>query len=396
MQVLDRRKALQIPPIRRLSFRPFFLGGSVFALLAIPLWIVAFSGGLGNWQPAGGWMAWHRHELLFGFGAAIIAGFLLTAVQNWTGQPGLSGKPLAALALLWLAARLGWLCNLPLPLLLPLEAAFLFVVAALMGQQVWHVKQKNNYPIVAVLLLMASVNCLLLYGLATADDGLQRQAAYAGIWLVAAMMTLIGGRVIPFFTQRGLRRVQGVKPWVWLDKSLLACGVLIAVLFATGLALQPSLWVALPLAAFGIGHLLRLVRWYDHGIWQIDLLWSLHMAIAWLAIAALGLALWHLGLLANPSPSLHALTVGAMSGLILAMIARVSLGHTGRDLVAPKTMVWAFALLNLGSFARVFLHGVWPLYSLWLAAACWAAAFGLFVWHYAPMLLSARTDGHPG
>ena len=175
MQVLDRRKALQIPPIWRLGFRPFFLGGSLYALLAIPLWIAALSGLLGNWQPAGGWLAWHRHELLFGFGAAIIAGFLLTAVQNWTGQPGLSGKPLAALAGLWLAARVGWLCNLPLPVLLPLEAAFLFAVAALMGQQVWRVRQKNNYPIVAVLLLLASVNCLLLFGLATGDDGLQRR-----------------------------------------------------------------------------------------------------------------------------------------------------------------------------------------------------------------------------
>ena len=396
MQVLDRRKALQIPPIWRLGFRPFFLGGSLYALLAIPLWIAALSGLLGNWQPAGGWLAWHRHELLFGFGAAIIAGFLLTAVQNWTGQPGLSGKPLAALAGLWLAARVGWLCNLPLPVLLPLEAAFLFAVAVLMGQQVWRVRQKNNYPIVAVLLLLASVNCLLLFGLATGDDGLQRQAAYAGIWLVGALIGLIGGRVIPFFTQRGLRRVQGVKPWVWLDKSLLACGLLLAVLFATGLGLQPSRWLALPLAAFGIGHLLRLARWYDRGIWQVELLWSLHLAIAWLAIAALGLALWHLGLLSSPSPALHALTVGAMAGLILAMVARVSLGHTGRDLVPPKAMAWAFALLNLGCIARVFLPSVWPLYSLWLAAACWAGAFGLFVWHYAPMLLSARTDGHPG
>ena len=178
-------------------------------------------------------------------------------------------------------------------MLLPLEAAFLFAVAALMGQQVWRVRQKNNYPIVGVLLLLASVNCLLLFGLATGDDSLQRQAAYAGIWLVGALMGLIGGRVIPFFTQRGLRRVQGVKPWVWLDKSLLACGLLLAVLFATGLGLQPSLWLAVPLAAFGIGHLLRLARWYDRGIWQVDLLWSLHLAIAWLAIAALA---WRSGI----------------------------------------------------------------------------------------------------
>ena len=396
MQVLDRRQALKIPPILRLGFRPFFLAGSLFALLAIPLWIAALSGALGNWQPAGGWLAWHRHELLFGFGAAIIAGFLLTAVQNWTGQPGLSGKPLAALAALWLAARLGWLGNLPLPLLLPLEAAFLFAVAAVMARQVWSVRQKNNYPIVAVLLLLGLANCLLLYGLATANDELQRQAVYAAIWLVAALMSLIGGRVIPFFTQRGLRRVKGVAPWVWLDKALLACGLLLAALFASGLALHPSPWLALPFAAFALGHGIRLLRWHDSGIWQVDLLWSLHLAIAWMVIAALGLALWHLGLLTSPSPALHALTVGAIGGLILAMIARVSLGHTGRDLVAPKAMAWAFALLNLAAVARVFLVGVWPQPALWLAATCWVGAFGLFAWYYAPMLLSARTDGHPG
>lgn len=396
MQVLDRRTALKIPPLWRLGFRPFFLAGSGFAVLAIALWICALNGLFGSWQPTGGWLAWHRHELLFGFGVAIIAGFLLTAVQNWTGQPGLSGKPLMALASLWLAARIGWLINLPLPLLLPLDSIFLLLFAALMAEQLWRVRQKNNYPIVAVLLLLAGANGLLLYGLANADDGLQRQAAYAALWLVATLMGLIGGRVIPFFTQRGLRRVTGVKAWVWLDKSLLACGILLALLFASGLALQPSPWLALPFLAFGLGHLVRLVRWHDRGIWQVDLLWSLHLAFAWMVLAALGLALWHLGFLNNSSNSLHALAVGGMSGLILAMIARVSLGHTGRDLKTAKAMPWAFALLNAGAVARVFLVGVWPQTALWLAATCWVLAFALFVWHYAPLLTQARPDGHPG
>ena len=149
MRVLDRRTALRIPPLWRLGFRPFFLAGSGFAVLAIALWICALNGLFGSWQPTGGWLAWHRHELLFGFGVAIIAGFLLTAVQNWTGQPGLSGKPLMALASLWLAARIGWLINLPLPLLLPLDSIFLLLFAALMAEQLWRVRQKNNYPIVA-------------------------------------------------------------------------------------------------------------------------------------------------------------------------------------------------------------------------------------------------------
>lgn len=396
MQVLDRRTALKIPPLWRLGFRPFFLAGSGFAVLAIGLWICALNGLLGSWQPAGGWQAWHRHELLFGFGVAIIAGFLLTAVQNWTGQPGLSGKPLMAMTGLWLAARIGWLINLPLPLLLPLEAAFLFIFAGLMAEQLWRARQASNYPIVAVLLLLAAANCLLLYGLATADDGLQRQAAYAALWLVATLMGLIGGRVIPFFTQRGLRRIEGVKAWVWLDKSLLACGLILAVLFASGLALQANPWLALPFAVFGLGHLVRLVRWHDRGIWQVDLLWSLHLAFSWLVISALGLALWQLGLVYSPSPALHALAIGAMAGLILAMIARVSLGHTGRDLNTPKAMPWAFALLNAGAAARVFLVGYWPQTALWLAALCWISAFALYLYYYAPLLMQARPDGHPG
>jgi uncharacterized protein involved in response to NO len=396
MQVIDRRKALQIPPVWRLGFRPFFLAGSAFAVLAIGLWICALNGLLGSWQPAGGWQAWHRHELLFGFGVAIIAGFLLTAVQNWTGQPGLSGKPLMAMTGLWLAARIGWLINLPLPLLLPLEAAFLFIFAGLMAEQLWRARQASNYPIVAVLLLLAAANCLLLYGLATADDSLQRQAAYAALWLVATLMGLIGGRVIPVFTQRGLRRTEGVKAWVWLDKSLLACGLILAVLFASGLALQANPWLALPFAAFGLGHLVRLVRWHDRGIWQVDLLWSLHLAFSWLVISALGLALWQLGLVYSPSPALHALAIGAMAGLILAMIARVSLGHTGRDLKTPKAMPWAFALLNAGAAARVFLVGYWPQAALWLAALCWISAFALYLYYYAPLLMQARPDGYPG
>ena len=221
MQVLDRRKAMSIHPLFRLAFRPFFLGAGLLAVVAIPLWLVALGGHFGAWQPAGGWLAWHRHELLFGFGLAIIAGFLLTAVQTWTGRPGISGNGLALLAGLWLAARLGWLFNLHWPLLAVVELAFPLAVAGLMGWTLWQVRQKRNYPIVLVLTLLALADALSLYGLLGNDPGLQRQAVLTGLWLVAAMMGLIGGRVIPFFTQRGLGRVEAVQPWTWLDRLLL-------------------------------------------------------------------------------------------------------------------------------------------------------------------------------
>ena len=244
--------------------------------------------------------------------------------------------------------------------------------------------------------LGAISGALVLTGLLQGSDALQRQGVLAGLWLVAALMALIGGRVIPFFTQRGLGKLEAVKPWVWLDVALLVGTGVIALLHAFGLAMRPQPLLGLLFAAIGVGHLLRLARWYDKGIWKVGLLWSLHVAMLWMVVATFGLALWHFGLLAQSSPALHALTVGSMSGLILAMIARVTLGHTGRPLQLPAGIVGAFVLFNLGTASRVFLSVAWPVTGLWLAAICWALAFALYVWRYAPMLLAPRVDGHPG
>src|SRR5690606_22163307 len=142
--------------------------------------------------------------------------------------------------------------------------------------------------------------------------------------------------------------------------------------------------------------LVRLARWYDRGIWRVALLWSLHLAYALLIVATAGLALWHLGLLDSFSPPVHALTLGALSALILPLPARDTLVHTGRPLQLPGGVAAAFALLNLGALVRVWLVSYWPLPALWLATACWALAFALYLWRYAPMLCSARVDGHPG
>ncbi|QGZ32436.1 NnrS family protein [Stutzerimonas stutzeri] len=396
MHVIDRRKALSIPPLWRLAFRPFFLVGCLFAMFAIPLWVAAWTGLWPGFQPTGGWLSWHRHEMLFGFAMAIVAGFLLTAGQTWTGQPGVSGNSLAALAGLWLAARLGWLMGAPIGLLAAADLLFLLGVTGLMARMLWRARQTRNYPIIVVLTLMIGADAVVLCAIAWGDDGLQRQGVLAGLWLVAALMAIIGGRVIPFFTQRGLGRTEAVKPWLWLDVALLIATGLVAMLYATGPALQRDWLLGALFFAIAAGHLLRLARWYDAGIWRVPLLWSLHLAMLWLVVAATGLGLWNVGLLDSSSPALHALSVGSMSGLILAMIARVTLGHTGRPLQLPTGMVGAFVLFNLGAASRVFLSGLWPLTGLWLAAICWTLAFALYAWRYAPMLLTARVDGHPG
>lgn len=396
MQLRDRRRELAIAPLWRLGFRPFFLAGSAFALLAVAAWLGVLSGLLQGWQPTGGWLAWHRHEMPFGFAIAIIAGFLLTAVQNWTGQPGLAGRPLVGLFVVWLLARLAWLAGVPLVIAAPLQLVFLPLLAWVIGRRLWRVRQRNNYPVVLMLLLLAVADGLVVLGMLAGNDAWQRQGVQGALWLVAALMGLIGGRVIPFFTQRGLGLPSLVKAWPWLEWGTLGLSLGVALSTLMGAANRPVPFLALPFAVLGAGHLLRLVRWYHRGIWRVPLLWSLHLAFAWLVVAPFGLAAWHLGWLAGSSPALHALAVGAMGGLILGMLARVSLGHTGRALVAPAAMGWAFGLLNLGAALRVFGVGIWPLASLLLAGACWILAFALFLGHYGPMFWRARVDGQPG
>lgn len=396
VNVIDRRQALAITPFFRLGFRPFFLFGSVLAMLAIPLWIMGLNGWFADWQPTGGWLAWHRHELLFGFAAAIIAGFLLTAVQTWTGFPGLSGKPLMVLTALWVAARVAWLVGAPVWCVVLLDGLFLPLVAAQMARSVWPVRQVRNYPLVVVLVLLAIANGVTLYGIATGNDQLQRQATVGGVWFVAALMSMIGGRVIPFFTQRGLLRKDGVTPWPTLDWTILVGTALLSVTLMFGWAMQTNSLIGIAFFGLGVAHLIRIVRWYDAGIWHVPLLWSLHIANAWIGVACIAMALWHFSVLANMSLAVHALTVGAMGGLILGMIARVTLGHTGRQLEPPKYMTWAFVLFNLGALSRVVLVDWAYMPGLWLAATCWALSFAAYVWGYGPMLWRARVDGHPG
>lgn len=396
MQILDKRKALAIAPLFRLAFRGFFLFGSLLAMVAVPLWVLAIHGYFNGWQLVGGWLGWHQHEMVFAFAGAIITGFLLTAVQTWTGRPGLSGKPLAALIVLWLLGRTCWLLGPPLWLLAAINLLFMLLVILIMGQTLGKVRQRRNYPIVVVLVFFLLAEILNLYGLCIGHPGLQRQGAMAAVWLIAALMGLIGGRVIPFFTQKGLGRPAPVQPWPWLDWALLVVSILIAALEALGWAAQASLWIAGLFFLVTLAHAVRFWRWFDSAVLQVPLLWSLYLAYGWLIIACAAMTLWHMGLLASPSPALHALTVGGVGGLILAMLARVSLGHTGRPLTLPKGFALAFIWLNLAAAVRVFVVGYWYMPALTVAAGFWALAFAQYVCCYGPMLCQARADGHPG
>jgi uncharacterized protein involved in response to NO len=382
-------RRLAVAPVFSMGFRPFFLAGAGFAAIAVAIWALWLYGRLPGAQPLGGMLAWHRHEMPFGFATAIIAGFLLTAVPNWTGRPGLKGWPLIGLVLVWLLARLAWYLPIPAPLLLVLQVPFLPLLAWVLGRDLLAAGKRENYPILLMVLLLAGCQALTLLGFVVDDANLQRHGVLAALWLVGALMSVIGGRVIPFFIQRGLNRPATPAAHPLPGKVLLVSAMLAAVSFAIGLNDVPRVWLAVLFALISGLHLLRLWRWHDLGLWRMPLLWSLYLAYAWLAVATLAMALWHLGVMPQQSLATHSLAVGGIGGLILAMIARVSLGHTGRPLLPSKVIVVGFALVLVAGVSRVLLvpFSGW---GLGMSALLWCMAFGLFLSHYTGILLKPR------
>ncbi|QNH77754.1 NnrS family protein [Pseudomonas protegens] len=389
MSLPERWRQWAAQPLWSLGFRPFFLTGAAFACIALMGWGLWLHGLWNGRQPLGGMLAWHRHEMLFGFAVAIIAGFLLTAVANWTGRPGLSRTPLILLWLAWLLARLAWWLPLPAPLFLVLQVAFMPALAGVVGYELWRAGKRDNYPIVVILGLLALFQGLALWGLLGHQELWQRRGELGALWLVATLMTVIGGRVIPFFIQRGLNLPPTPAGSPWPTRLLLVGSLLAALSMALGGGDGPQRWLAPLFVLLAALHLWRLWRWHHPGLWRLPLLWSLYLAYLWLALATLGMALWHLGWPLQQSLVTHALAVGGLGGLVLAMVARVSLGHSGRPLQVSRAMAGGFALLFLAAVCRVLLVPFNSL-GLGLSALLAALAFALFVAGYGRILLSPR------
>ncbi len=375
-----------------LGFRPFFLAAGLLAVLLLGLWLAILLGGseTGPLAPA----VWHGHEMLFGFTVAVIAGFLLTAAQNWTGIRTPSGTPLAALFLLWLAGRLVFLLpGLPAGVVALVDLAFLPVLALVLASPIIKANQFKNTPFPVMLLALAAANALVhleaLGWAATASLGL-----HLATYVVVTMMVVMGGRVIPSFTDNKL----GTRARRWKILEILVpistLGALIAALVA------PYSPATALLAAFAAAvHALRLAGWYTSKYWSVPLLWILHLGYAWIVLGFALLALSAAGVGAVAGSALHAFTAGGIGVLTLGMMARVSLGHTGRLLEPPPVMTLAFIAINLAALLRVALPLLFPTayaQSMTASGLVWMAAFGLFVVVYAPMLLSPRVDGKPG
>ncbi len=389
-------KRLLEAPILRMGFRPLFWLGSVYSIVMMVYWV----GGLEGWWTMSANLNLvnvHIHEMVFGFVAAIVGGFLLTASANWTRTRGLHGGPLLLVVSFWLLGRVGMLLVLLgfHPIWICLDFAFLPSVMVAIAPSLWKARKPSNLFPLLWLTVMASGNILFLLDASWVWVGWGRRGLFLGLYAVVMLMVLIGGRVLPFFTKNFIQD-PAIRKWPLMDVlGLAATAAFVFTAFVFG---ETHPMTGSFAGTAGVIHLLRMRYWGTLRTWKTPILWVLHLAYLWVvagfllhSAAVRGWLPW--------SMAVHAFTVGGMGCFILGMISRVSLGHTGRPLQAAPVIVAAYATLLVAAAVRV-LTPLLPAgaFHVCIAAAGvgWVLAYGLFVAVYTPILWSARADGKDG
>ena len=374
-----------------LGFRPFYLLAGIFSAVSVLLWMLQYSG----WLPFAYLQGplWHGHEMLFGFTMAVVAGFLLTAVRAWTGEPTLVGVPLMALAALWVAGRVLVLTPLGLPAAI-VSAAFPVALAVAIAVPLLRAGNVRNYFFVGLLVLMGVLIATLHLGLQGVFELPPRLGLVLGLDVMLFIMVVMGGRVIPMFTNNGVPGA-GATRHAPLEKLALGSVLL---LFIADLLQLPSPVMAVVALGAAFAHGLRLYCWRSWRTLAVPLVWILHAAYAWIVVYLVLRGLSALGWLAE-SYAIHALTTGAIGGLTLGMMTRTARGHTARPLVADGFELTCFLLIQAAAVVRVFSGMVAPalyLPGIQLSGVLWSAAFAIYALRYWPVLSQPRLDGKPG
>jgi uncharacterized protein involved in response to NO len=372
-----------------LGFRPLYLLASIYAALSVPIWALQYAGWLGGMRAP----AWHAHEMLFGYTLAVVVGFLFTAGRNWSGQATPTGRALMALALLWVAGRV--LVYTPWTVAaLSVNVAFPLAAAAGLARALVAGGNRRNYFLIAVLVSMAVAQGLLhaaLAGWINASPSLGLQLGLDGVLFVMAVM---GGRVIPMFSNGG---APGTDATRHAGLERLSLGAVLVIWAADALQLH-GLPLAAVLALAALAHAARLALWHPWRTRRVPLVWVLHAAYAWIPLHLALRAAAEAGWIAA-SPATHALTAGAIGTLTLAMMTRTARGHTGRALQADRIDVSIYTLVLTGAALRVMVPLAWPqatLPGVLAAGALWSAAFALYAGRYGPWLWAPRVDGRAG
>jgi uncharacterized protein involved in response to NO len=375
-----------------LGFRPLYLLAGLFATLSVPAWMAQYAGWLGAHAIIAGPL-WHAHEMLFGYALAVIVGFLFTAGRNWANQPTPTGATLAAIAALWVAARV--LVVTPYALAAAAaDTAFALAAAAAIAVPFVRSGNRRNYFFIALLLGLGLANLAFHLGMAGVLDLPVQRGLQVGLDMVLFIMVVMGGRVIPMFTMNGVPGVVCVRlPWI----ERLAPGSIL-VLLAADVVGAPDMLIGPIAAVAAAAHAARLGLWRPWLTLKKPIVWILHFAYAWIALA---LALRALAAydLVPASLATHALTVGAIGGLTLGMMTRTSLGHTGRPLETGRAELFCYVAIQLAALARVLLPLALPsfhLHAIVGSGLLWSLAFGVFTISYWPILSRPRLDGKPG
>ena len=389
----------QPPVFLSLGFRPFFLIAGVYACVAMAAWLAAL-GYFGDTIPMTAEMPanrWHAHEMLFGYTAAVIAGFLLTAVPNWTKSPPVQGPALAMLVFLWAAGRAAiWFSAfLPAALVAAMDLAFLPALLWFIARPIIVSRSRRNYIIPVILMALFAANLLVhLENLAMTEDTMgvgHRLALNAIVVLIA----LIGGRVVPNFTANALRRQDITDlPVSWKPVEIASLAV-VAVLALADLIAPGGMATGLIAALAALVHAVRLAGWRGWRTLNQPIVWILHLAYSWLVVGLACKAMALLGGSLDESTAIHALTAGAVGSMTLALMTRASLGHTGRDFQVVPAITAAFGLLSAVAVVRVAVPPWFPeIYdSAMLAAGLgWIAAFAVYSALYWPILTRPRID----
>jgi len=381
-----------------LGFRPFFLLAAVFATLSMAVWMARYFHNDTSPFTTISASQWHAHEMLYGFAFAVIAGFLLTAVKNWTGIQTLHGRPLMGLVACWTIAR-GVMLIAPDYILLAAIFDLLFngwLIAAV-AQPIIKVKQWRQLGVLSkvVFLTMGNV-AFYTQALGWTNHG-THAALWIGLLLNVSLIMVISRRILPMFIERGVKEEVTLKNNAWIDRLLMVC---LAALLINILTINVEIINAVLGLTIAISAGFRLWRWHTPGIWQVPLLWSFYCGL-WLI--NLGFLLYALSFILAATPvilAIHCWAIGGIGVITLAMMARVSLGHTGRNIhTPPSSVIWVFGLVIFATLSRVLLPIVLPEYyrlSVMLAASGWIVAFGLFCMVYWPILSKPRIDGTPG
>ena len=374
-----------------LGFRPFYLLASIFAALSIPLWVAQYAGVLPAAYLHG--PALHGHEMLFGYTLAVVAGFLFTAGRNWTGQPTPTGAALLAFALLWIAGRVMVLTPYAITAAL-VNAAFPVAVAVGLAIPLAKSRNRRNYFFVGLLLMLGAAVLAMHLSWLGMLAWPERASLQAGLDVVLFIIAVMGGRVIPMFTNNGIADTRATRhPLI----ERLALGSIL-VLLGADILQAPAGAIAVIALVAALAHAARLYLWQPWRTFATPLVWVLHAAYAWIVVYLVLRALAAIGLVAEPLAT-HALTIGVIGGMTIGMMTRTARGHTGRPLVADGFEVACYLLVQCAALVRVFGPMVLPnayLSTVIGSAICWSGGFALYAIRYWPVLSRARLDGKPG